>query len=381
MSITDADLAVDRELAEISGLLMFLRYTTPVNTAEEYQRFLTDGAEPVFEYLPLPDLTEVSARLTAIEPEQASDPMIGHIGMIKKNELELILQLLKVRGSDEFFLGAVELFGHVDTPLVETANQILDHPWPTTAPTATVGPFEFAAAAHVEVDHYRSTHPEMTARVYVSETTTGMRVENGDLYLGADLRVPETRVEPLLQHEVGVHVLTYANGAAQPLKLLAAGLPGYEENQEAMGVLAEYLSGGLAPSRLRVLALRVLAPHLRSNGAAFVETFNALRHTGAGSRIAFTTTMRSYRAGGMTRDASYLRGFLRLLDHLADGGKVDHLLVGKVRLEDEPLVDDLLERKVLGKPPLTPRFMESSRGQERLTGLRNGIDILEIGQT
>lgn len=381
MPITEADLATDRELAEISGLLPMLRYTTPINFAEQYEKFLSSGLEPSFEYLPIPDLSEVTDRLSEVDPEQTSDPMIGQIARVKKHELEMVIELILARNSDGFFLAAVEFFGHVEPQLVDLASEILRQPVPAAIAEDSVGAAEFAQAAKEEVNTYRKIYPEMTARVLVSEITTGIRVENGDLYIGSDMRIRTSRIEPLLQHEVGVHMLTFANGSAQPLHLLAAGLPGYEENQEALGVLAEYLTGGLEARRLRVLALRVMASDLRSRDSSFMETFNELRRLGATRGVAFTTTMRSHRSGGMTRDAGYLRGFSRLLDHIAAGGNVDHLLVGKVRLEDEPIIKDLLAREVLGPPPLVPRFMQTERGQSLLGGLRRGIDILKIGRS
>ncbi len=40
---------------------------------------------------------------------------------------------------------------------------------------------------------------------------------------------------------------------------MAIGLAGYEETQEGLAVLAEFLVGGLSPHRLRQLAVRVVA--------------------------------------------------------------------------------------------------------------------------
>ena len=69
-------------------------------------------------------------------------------------------------------------------------------------------------------------------------------VANGVLLVPASASVPELRAEALLQHEVGTHALTYTNGSAQPLRLLAAGLAGYEGTQEGLALLAEHLVGG-----------------------------------------------------------------------------------------------------------------------------------------
>ena len=202
----------------------------------------------------------------------------------------------------------------------------------------------------------------------VSDTVAGVMVENGDLYVGSDTRIARHRVEHLLHHEIGVHVLTYVNGSVQPLRLLAVGLAGYDECQEALGVLAEYLSGGLGPGRLRTLALRVVATRLRSENATFADTVDRLIDLGAAPRAAFMTAMRAHRSGGMTKDALYLRGLVRLFDHLARGGSLSSLLVGKITLDDEPLVGELLERDVLREPPLRPRFLDDDERPSPLGG-------------
>src|SRR5690606_5943113 len=133
---------------------------------------------------------------------------------------------------------------------------------------------------------------------------------------------------------------------AQPLQILATGAARYEQTQEALGVMAEHLAGGLRRQRLRNLAYRVIAARMRSDQAGFVDTYRKLTGLGAGRREAFTTTMRAYRGGGMTKDAIYLRGVVRLAEHLAAGGDLERLFVGKVALAEEPLVTELRERQV-----------------------------------
>ena len=213
----------------------------------------------------------------------------------------------------------------------------------------------------------------------MSETAAGIMVENGDVFIGTDTTIAATRIDQLLQHEIGVHVLTHVNGSAQPIRMLALGLAGYEETQEALGVLAEHLSGGLPPGRLRVLALRVVAAHSVTEGAKFGDTYRLLESHRAGRYLAFMTTMRAHRSGGMTKDALYLAGLTRLLDHLRADGRLDSLLVGKISLAYEPLVAELLDRDVLGVPALMPRFLESEEALDRLDRIRSGERVLELG--
>lgn len=379
MPVTEGDLAIDRELADICGLVPFLRLTTPINVAEQRAAFAGGATEPAFEYRALPDLAPIAERLRRVDPEQAVDPVVRHLAANKKRELETRLELVAARGTERFFLASVELFGHVEDTTLELALELLTVSEDLPPDRVTISADEFAAAARDEIDGYRSGYPELAARVIISDTASGVMVENGDVYIGSDTRLALDRVEHLLHHEVGVHVLTYANGCAQPLHLLAAGLAGYDENQEALGILAEHLSGGLPVSRLHVLAYRVVAADLRSEQASFADTVGRLVELGAGPRTAFTTTMRAYRSGGMTKDAVYLRGLVRLCDHLASGGTLDGLLVGKVTLEDEPLISELLERRVLAPPPLRPRFLDTETARRLLDQIRAGANVRQIG--
>jgi uncharacterized protein (TIGR02421 family) len=270
----------------------------------------------------------------------------------------------------------VETYGLVDPVLLDLARQILDTIPPGPPASHRLTATEVADRALRELDHYRIQYKELPVRVHVSATAPGVMVENGDLFIGADTTVAATRIDQLIQHEVGVHVLTYVNGSAQPIRMLAVGLAGYEATQEALGVLAEHLAGGLTPGRLRVLALRVVAANSVTEHAGFVETFRLLTDQQAGRYLAFMTAMRAHRSGGITKDALYLAGLTKLLDHLREGGALVSLFVGKISLAYEPLVVELLERGVLVEPPLVPRFLATKSAVERLDRIRDGQDIL-----
>ncbi len=379
MSVTDSDLALDREISQICGLIPLLRLLTPINVSEAKERFLA-GQEPDFEYRPLPDLSEIESRINSISSEDAGDSVIAHMveGLMK--DLRLRLEMLRSRDTDGFFLVSVEMFGHVEEATYVLAREILAK---TTKPPQgeTIGAEEFAGHAREELTHYRNEFPELHAEVKVSETTSGLMVETGDLYIGAETRIATNRVEPLIQHEVGTHIVTFENGRSQPLHMLSLGLAGYDELQEALGVLAEHLAAGLPSSRLRVLAYRVVAAHLRSQDSSFRDTYDELKKLGCATGIAFSTTMRAYRSGGMTKDAIYLRGLVRLLDHLKSGTDLGLLFYGKISFESISLVSDLVDRGVLSRPPLTPRFLTFSGAADRLKKIQTGLDVLELGAT
>jgi uncharacterized protein (TIGR02421 family) len=206
-------------------------------------------------------------------------------------------------------------------------------------------------------------------------------VEGGNVYIGQETRVATKRVTQLLQHEIGTHVVTFENGLHQPLHILSLGLAHYDELQEALGVLAEHLAGGLQPARLRLLAYRVVAAQIRSDGSSFRETFKELSKLGCSRGSAFTTTMRAYRAGGMTKDAIYLRGLARLVEFIASGGELEPLFIGKISFEAVPLISDLRDRAVLADPPLKPRFLDFDGTARRLSEIKNGLTVIDLGAT
>jgi uncharacterized protein (TIGR02421 family) len=165
----------------------------------------------------------------------------------------------------------------------------------------------------------------------------------------------------------------------QPLCQLYTGLPGYEELQEGLAVLAEYLVGGLGRSRLRMLAARVLAVERLTRGGTFVDIFREIHRThGFGRRAAFTITMRVFRGGGFTKDSVYLRGLQKLLRYLAKGGAYEPLFAGKVGLAHVPLIQELQWRETLRPEPFLPRYLESGEGVGRLERLRKGLSVLDL---
>jgi uncharacterized protein (TIGR02421 family) len=379
MTVSEVDLALDRRLSEICGLLPMLQLLTPINVPEQKEAFFQGRvAEPQFTYRELPDLAPLGEELDAINPEEATDPVLVHIIRGMHRELERRIELLATRNTEQFLLASIEKWGHADQPLLELAERIIEEIPPAPPADHYVHAHDLAGMAAVELAHYRERFPELTNLVHVSDLVAGVMVENGDLFIGTDASISSDRVEQLLHHEIGVHVLTHVNGSAQPIRMLSLGLDGYEETQEALGVLAEYLGGGLRPKRLRAFALRVIAAQSVSGRAGFVETYELMRSLGAGRNRAFNTTMRAHRSGGMTKDALYLGGLVRLLAFLREGGRLGPLFVGKVSLADVPLVIDLLDRKVLVDPPLRPRFLESEEASDLLARIQGGAGVLDL---
>ncbi|MFL6203723.1 MAG: flavohemoglobin expression-modulating QEGLA motif protein [Acidimicrobiales bacterium] len=365
------DLTVDRALADLANGFRFLLDLTPVDLAGARRQFEAVGRSPTIRYRELEDDPAVAMpRLDEIRVDDVEDPTLASLLHAKHRELRLQLEMLDQRGSRDFLALSIELYGTVTPRLLSTAEEILRHVHP---PALEEGPWLNAEAvckaAQAELDRYRAFAPDLESHVEVREGSTGVMVSNGDVLIAPTCRIPVSRIEALLHHEVGTHVVTHANGAHQPLHVLASGLAGHDETQEGLAVLAEHLVGGLTPGRLRHLAARVVAVHLMVEGVPFTDVHATLVRDGIPHVQAFATTVRVFRSGGLTKDAVYLRGLVDLVDHLAAGSDLDTLLLGKMPLTAAPLVRDLRERGLLHEPLLRPRYLDEPQARARLAGL------------
>jgi uncharacterized protein (TIGR02421 family) len=302
--------------------------------------------------------------------------------MEKRTQLEHELSMLRDRNTVNFLFESLQLYGKVSDDLYSTAIEIMENT-PVHGHISTkekkLNAEEFARRAGMEIEHYRTLYPGTNSSVQLRSDTTGLMVSKGKLLVSREIRIPESRVDALIQHEIGTHVLTYLNGRAQPFKQLYTGLAGYEELQEGLAVLSEYLVGGLTASRLRLLSGRVLAAKYITEGATFIETFNKLnRECGFSQKTSYIITARVYRSGGLIKDSVYLRGLIKVLEYFNEGGELKPLFIGKIAINHLPIIKELQARKVLKPVPLQPRYLNYPSTIERLKKLRSKVVPLNL---
>ena len=377
---------VDHKLTEVSNAFDFLLQVTPTNSEQAWLAFKRKKfeREPAFYYRPRPfDPALLKRKLYSIRIERVEDPTLAHLFKDKIAELDRQITMINDRGTRRFLYGSMQLYGGTETEITKFANIILNHIPPRSREKSSgriLGAEEFARYASIEIEYYRRIYPEFAAKVQIrDDISSGLMVSRGDLLIGSKTSIHSSRVEALIQHEIGTHLLTYYNGKAQPFHQLYTGLPGYEELQEGLAVISEYLVGGLSKPRLRILAGRVVAVRSLIEGAKFVDTFRNLDiDYGFEQRTAFIITLRVYRGGGLTKDAIYLRGLKNLLDYLKLGGELEPLFVGKISANHLPIIEELQYRKVLKSAPLRPRYLTNPNVGERLERLRGGLSLLDL---
>lgn len=357
---------IDDSLAHYSNQFDFLMLVTPINVAEAWEEFKKSNfsKNPVFHYRPLPiDPDLVKRELFNLPIEEVEDPTIAFLLRDKRKEIDHMLDMMAEREKKGFLLSSIQVFGNVDLELLETAKAILIAIKPKKIEKETViekvTAQEFALMAEQELKWLKLQDDNVSTTVRVRDDVEGIMVSRGTLNINENFSVNKDRAFSLLQHEVGTHIVTYYNGKAQPLKLFYIGVPGYEELQEGLAVLAEYLTGGLTSSRMRTVAARVIAVDYMVKGKSFIETFKLLMDRYEFTeRAAFFITTRVYRGGGLTKDAVYLKGLLNVIQYIQEGKDLSNLLIGKIRQDYLPYVQELIYRKILNESPIKPRYLD-----------------------
>ena len=373
---------VDAALVAIDAELDWLLALNPLDSDALWDHFDASGRTevPSLRYAePATDLHAMRRRLFALPTERIESPLLAGVLEEKQRDLDRTIELVRLRGTDGFLGASIELFGGVEAGLLELANGILATVDVGDPLPGDIGVDAVVAAVEDEVAWYCERAPDFDLQVVVdADVGSLMMVSHGTLYLDAQLRLPEARLQPLVQHEVGTHVVTRYNGLRQPLRQLAVGLAQYDPLQEGLGVLAEFLTGYLPGERLRILAARVVAADMAIHGEHIPAIFACLHgQHDLPTDDAFDIAVRARRGGGLTKDAVYLRGLRDLLDHLRGGGAFEALFAGKFALSHLPVLEQLADSGWVAPPLLLPRYAGADGFADALAHCRTlGVETL-----
>ncbi|NGM62205.1 DUF1704 domain-containing protein [Sphingobacterium sp. SGG-5] len=378
---------IDQKLTRESLRFDFLLLITPTNTHEAWLQFKKDNYRkpPVFHYRPMPiDPDIIKRNLYNLPIEELYDPTIAYLFRDKRKELDWMMSMLSERGKEGFMLGSLQLFGNVSEKLLDRAKAILtitaDDKLARGRDEDMVYAEEFARLAQQEISYLKAQDPQFNTTVRIRDDIYGVMVNQGVLNISKQYMLPRRRVNALLQHEVGTHIVTYFNGKQQPFNVFRLGVPGYEKLQEGLAVLSEYMVGELTNDRLRVLAGRVIAVHHMLAGNTFIDTFALLAEQHLfDKKTAFQMTMRVYRSGGLTKDALYLQGLTELVSYIKEGNDINLLTMGKIRKDYIPVIQELMLKGMLKAPALTPRYLTSPY-LAKLETLRKNKGIFQMIQ-
>lgn len=362
---------VDAALARLDARLDWLVALSPLDGDALWRAFDDGGRrhEPPLRYVDLDDdLHAIRDELDALPVGAIDVPALRTLLAEKQQELGRMIDLVQRRDQPGFIDASVALFGGVEPELLELAERILDHVPDGEPLVADAGIDEMRSAVDAEIAWYRAQAPDFHIDVVVDTDLNSMlMVSHGTFYIDGNILLPRARIDPLIQHEIGTHVVTRHNGRRQALRQLEVGLARYDPMQEGLGVLSEFLAGYLPGERLRVLAARVVAAAMAADGQGLPAIFTCLHEAhGLPTDDAFDVALRARRGGGLTKDAVYLRGLRDLLTYLEAGGEFDALFLGKFALPHLEQLDALLDEGWIVPPDLLPRYAAAEDFGRRL---------------
>jgi hypothetical protein len=338
--------ALDRALCEAQAAFSFQTLTSPLALDAAWARFQqTDCEEPPALRLPAPGFNpgELHERVAALDLAGVEDPDLHCLLAGQQAELAWQLTMLQLRDSPAFLPRSMLRYGPVSQELHGIARLILE---------------ELPLGAGSDDD----PEPADAGQPAVPQRRT----------------LPVFRPEDRLQ-QVDTRAAMDYNGEAQPLRLLATGLPDCDGVQEALEVMAEYLADRLSSTRLRTLAARVTAVHALEDGAGFIDSFRLLHEDhDLDPRAAFDLTARTFAGGGLTRDQIHLQGLLWLLRFLAADGDLAGLYMGRMGTAQVPAVLRLAQRGFLEQPRVLPALLEGPGAEAKLEALGGGLSPLDL---
>jgi uncharacterized protein (TIGR02421 family) len=180
--------------------------------------------------------------------------------------------------------------------------------------------------------------------------------------------------DQLLYHEAFVHTATQLNGRKQMnLQSLGLGAPRTTRTQEGIAVMAELITNAIDISRLRRIALRVIAVKMALDGADFIDLFKFFLEAGQSEEESVKSAQRIFRGGAVkggvvfTKDAVYLQGllevhtFLRLAIRDNQPNLVRNLFAGRLTMADALRLNPLFESGWLIPPTYIPTWASDLR--------------------
>lgn len=351
---------IDKILTRISSILKDYTYINPTNVMEEFEKF-EEAKKNNKEYSPQLKYNKLETKPLIEELEKITITDNSPIGKVFQETKEYLLKYAKAIsqvGTNHFT--TKDIFTPVSEELLDYAKEILVKKQPKLIPAKTdVSAKELAVRLEKEIKKYNLKGWKIE---FNENTSSTVSIEGGlkKITLAPNKMYTEKRVQKLLVHEIGTHVLRAANGEQQEYKLFMDGVPGYLVTEEGLASYNEESQNLRSKQTQRSHAKRVLATY-SAQKEGFIKTFNTLRPYNDSDFSTFKLVCRTKRGlgdtskpGGFLKDHLYLEGLLKIKEFIRKGGEVQDLYAGKIRVEDIHLV----KNKILKPASILPDFLE-----------------------
>jgi len=349
-----AIVSVDKKLFKLLKGFELLAYVNPINTNSEQKRFIKNkyAQPPKFKYAPIKiNPFELKQQLSTLRTQDISDVSIRQLYESVINSYFDKIDLLSALGTKKFLYNSLRYFGRPSKKDLNNAQYILHLPSIPSEPKRV--PFLSMDDA---IGRFRNALDEygIDCKIELSKRVISqVMVLNSKktILIRPDAKFTRKEANALIEHEIGVHMVTTQNSSDEKLNIFNLGLPMNTMTQEGLAILSEYLSGNITLKRLKKIALRVVITDMMCSGADFIECFNFLVNLhGVSTNDAYIIVTRIFRGGGFTKDYLYLSGFEKILKLWKADVNLSPLLVGKTSMDFYNTINEMIEREIIAKP-------------------------------
>ena len=355
--IDSSILKVDKELFSLLKGFELLASVNPINNLQEKKRFFKskNTETPNFKYNPIRvNPFDLKQQLSNLRVQDISDVTIRHLYESVINSYFDKIDMLSTLDTPKFLYNSLRYFGRPSKKDIQNAHYFLHLPEVSGEPkrSPSLGVEEAIISFKDGLLRYG----------FESKIEKSNRVISQVMVLNAkktilfrpDAKFTRSQINALVEHEIGVHMVTTMNSNIQKLNVFNLGLPVNTMTQEGLAILSEYLSGNISMKRLKKLAYRVIIVDMMCNGADFIECFNFLVNDhNLDKDDAFSVVTRIFRGGGFTKDYLYLSGFVKILRFWNNDNNLEPLLIGKTSIDFYHTINEMIERDMIQKPIYT----------------------------
>ncbi|MDX1810875.1 MAG: flavohemoglobin expression-modulating QEGLA motif protein [Gammaproteobacteria bacterium] len=327
------------------------------------------------------------------------------MGEILKNTIDqyiVVIDMLLNRGKKEFLDYSRMLYGSASDHLYGDKKTLIElgerlcHIFSLPATVHLAKPYSKDISAKKAVKTLNTklqdyfSQEEVCVRIsdgIVSDASAG-----GDgIKVNANAKFSTLDLQVLEVHEGWVHIGTTLNGRRQKwASWLSVGSPRITSTQEGLAVLIETLTFSSYPGRAKRISDRVIAINMAEQGADFIDIYRYFVESGLNESESFVIAQRTFRGGMVngdacfTKDLSYVRGFVETVNFLKSAILSDipevlpMLFVGKVTLEDIPVLYEHMLEGIIEAPKYLPPMFRDLNGLYTWFGFSSGLALIDL---
>lgn len=357
----------------------------------------------VLSYDPNKKINEFVRIQEKIKKNLGDDDQLGKILFRNAKEYELVVKMLQSRGTPGFYYYSKILYGSAQNTFADGETNYIQ-----------LGESLESILKNIDVQKESNfkLNKSLTAKqvvnrlnkslsVYFHQHRVVAKIDDGissdaaagskSIKINKNILFDERELKMLEVHEGWVHVGTTLNGQAQNLAtFLSKGPPCTTRVQEGLAALMEVFNFVSYPGRLKKISNRIIAINMAEEGADVIEVFEFFLNKGLSKDEAAHASHRVFRGGTatggapFTKDLAYGVGLISVYNFIRSVTKwgkphlLPFLFVGKVTLEDIPILYEYYEEKIIDHPLYVPPQFSDLNGLVAWMGLSNFLNTMNL---